>query len=159
MKAFEIIVGIVTILGFLITIWQLLSLSSRVKRIEEEARRKYKDKMDLVTVTSILSLIYDIQDDLTIKDDDGMSTDKLQLIIVKMRQLNDQIRESQNEMVVNRYGRTDHERLVAKVSSNLNVLRSIVSDPNSLDLRYISKDLQDLHDSMRMISNYLKKGE
>lgn len=153
----SIVADIATLIALVITIWQLIVVKNRLKSVEEETRNRYKETLDLIKVTEALNLIHTVQDDLTLSDGRRLSADSIKVAIIKMQRLNDLLIETQNDELVNKYGRFDHHKLVSSVSSNIVFLRDACqTDPASIDTRFICDNLQHLRDSIKLIEIHLK---
>lgn len=152
------IANIATLFGFLITIWQLVVMNNRLKNVEVETKRKYKATLDLLKARDILSLIHSIQDDLTLTDSRLLTSDRIKMVIVRMQYLYDYLIDTQDDELVKLYGRSDHQKLVLSVSSNINLLRDAYRDESfCLDTRFICENLQHLRDSIKLIETHLTK--
>ena len=149
---------ILTVVGFGLTVWQLVVVNNRLKNVEAETKRRYKSSLDLIKITETLSLIHFIQDDLTLPQGQLMTGDRIKLIIVRLQVLNDFLKDTQNDYLVKHYGRADHNRLVSTISSDINRLRTAFhDDPAAIDTRFIYENLQSLRDSIKLIETHLDK--
>lgn len=155
---FSIIADILTILAFLVTIWQLIVMKNRLNSVEIETKRKYKVSLDLLKIRDILSLIHDIQDDLTVSSAKQLTSDRIRTVIVRMQYLNDYLMDTRDDSLIKKYGRFDHQKLVSSVSSNINLLREASKEGESgLDTRFICENLQKLRDSIKLIETHLNQ--
>ena len=153
---FSVIADILTIVAFFITIWQLIVVHKRLKKVESETKRKYKATLDLIKIRDILGLIHAIQDDLTVSSLQELTTDRIRAIIIRMQYLNDFLMDTRDDKLINKYGRYDHQKLVSSVSSNISLLREASTDKNlCLDTRFICENLQNLRDSIKLIEIHL----
>lgn len=158
MSTLSLIANIVTLLAFIITIWQLVVMNGRLAKVEAETKRKFKVELDRLKVRDILSLIQSILDDFTVSGEQELTVDRIRMIIFKMQSLKDSLVDTNDNNLVNQYGRYDHAKLVSSISANLILLREACKEmPSSMDTRFICENLQNLRDSMKLIEKHFNQ--
>lgn len=142
----SIIADIITIIGFAITIWQLLAVKRDVKKAVE---RVYM-LQSLVSVTDGIRLVELIQTHL--------QQEEWTLSLFRLRELNKILLDLRTEEQLLLQARDTFLTDMSSVSSNLDYLyRLTTRNEHNTDVRFIVSNLQQIQDNLTLIKNYLKK--
>lgn len=128
MSTFSVIADIVTVLAFLITIWQLSSLRKMIKSREEKAKSQQLKSIYLASVSEALELIDIIQTYLISSED--------RLALLRMEDLNTILLEIKDESVVKQNARENFPKLLNEFVQRIISLREAVSCKEKYDSRF-----------------------
>ena len=102
----EIIASILTIVGFGLTVWQLLSFKKKLTRNSEEVKETQRNLIHLATVSEAIRLIELIQEHL-------MSSEN-KLALYRAQELNKVLNEINDEKVVKDNVRDNYSKILSR---------------------------------------------
>ncbi len=142
------IADIITLIGFVVTIWQLLSLKRMIRRKKEEAKQEQLSQMHLATVSEALSLIELIHEYLINTED--------RLALLKAEDLNKLLLEIRAESLVMQYARTNFPELLDNFTQRMIALRESIRCKDPYDSRFMMENMQYIHDNLKLVQQKLK---
>lgn len=148
MESFGIIADIVTLVGFTFTCWQLVALKRIIQKKKEEAKQEQIDQICLASVSEALSLIELIQEYLI--------NSEYRLALLKTEDLNKLLLEIKDEERIKRYTRDNFVELLDTFTQRLISLREAVSENEVYDSRFFMRNLQFIHDNLKLAQQKLK---
>lgn len=139
----------ITLLGFLITVSQLLSVGRKVKKVEEATKTRIENTLNLVVIVEMVNQIGSLQDNLRKKE--------WEMSIFKMSSLHVSLSEITPKKITNESVRPDFSRCVSRITSDLSILRDYQNQiPNENDVRSMLRNLDVLLENLKLIEQKLK---
>lgn len=148
----SIISAIITLIGLILTVCQLM-LISNVKKQVEDARKDTKERMDgilnISTLSSVISKIEHLQTHITSKN--------WEVSLLFMQEIHKCIIDISTNPIAEEVTRNDFSEAKQRLVSDLDTIRSIVSgDETNTDMRFIQNNLQTIIDNLQLIVINLK---
>ena len=146
----ETIASILTIIGFGITVWQLVSFKRKLDRNAEEAKTAQRQLIHLANVSDAIRLIELIQDHLLASE--------MRLALYRAQELNKVLNEINDEKVVRENVRDNYSKIRIAFSERLcNLQQSVAENDASYDPKYMLTSLQSISDNLQIVQKQLKK--
>lgn len=148
----SIISACITLIGFVLTVWQLY-LISNVKKQVKDARNETKERMDgilnISTLSGVIGKIEHLQTFLTNKN--------WEVSLLFMQEIHKCIIDISTNPITEKATRDDFSDAKKRLVSDLDTIRSIVSgDETNTDMRFIQNNLQTIIDNLQLIVITLK---
>lgn len=148
----SIISACITLIGFVLTVWQLY-LISNVKKQVKDARNETKERMDgilnISTLSGVIGKIEHLQTFLTNKN--------WEVSLLFMQEIHKCIIDISTNPITEKATRDDFSDAKKRLVSDLDTIRSIVSgDETNTDMRFIQNNLQTIIDNLQLIVINLK---
>lgn len=140
---------VVTVTGFIITLWQLVVVNMKVKKVEKATKTRIENTLNLVVIVEMVNQISSLQDDLR--------REQWEMSIFKMSTLHVSLSEIAPKKVTKECVRYDFDTCVSKITSDLSVLRDYRNQkPNKNDVRSMLRNLDVLLENLKLIEQKLK---
>ena len=140
---------VVTVIGFIITLWQLVVVNRKVKKVEKATKTRIENTLNLVVIVEMVNQISSLQDDLR--------REQWEMSIFKMSTLHVSLSEIAPKKVTKECVRYDFDTCVSKITSDLSVLRDYRNQkPNKNDVRSMLRNLDVLLENLKLIEQKLK---
>lgn len=140
---------IITILGFIITVCQLLVVGGKVKKVEQATKTRIENTLNLVVIVEMVNQIGSLQDNLRKKE--------WEMSIFKMSSLHVSLSEITPKKITIDNVRPDFSRCVSRITSDLSILRDYQNHvPGENDVRSMLKNLDVLLENLKLIEQKLK---
>lgn len=145
----ERIASILTIIGFGITVWQLISFKRKLDRNSEEVKNTQLKLIHLANVSDAIRLVEIIQEHL-------MSSD-LRLALYRAQELNKVLNDISDERVVKDNVRDNYSKIRISFSERLSSLQHAIHCEDVYDPKYMLDTLQSISDNLQIVQKHLKK--
>lgn len=145
----ERIASILTIIGFGITVWQLISFKKKLDRNSEEVKTTQRKLIHLANVSDAIRLIEIIQEHL-------MSSE-YRLALYRAQELNKVLNDISDERVVIENVRDNYRKVRISFSERLSSLQQAVHCKDEFDSKYMLITLQSISDNLLIVQKQLKK--
>lgn len=140
---------VVTVVGFGVTLWQLLVVNKKVKEVEEATKTRIENTLNLVVIVEMVNQISSLQDDLR--------REQWEMSIFKMSTLHVSLSEIAPKKITKECVRYDFDTCVSKITSDLSILRDYRNlKPNKNDLKSMLRNLDILLENLKLIEQKLK---
>ncbi len=140
---------VVTILGFVITLAQLLSVGRKVKKVELATKTRIENTLNLVVIVEMVNLISTLQENLRNED--------WEMSIFRMTNLHVSLSEIAPKSITKESVRYDFDHCVSQITSDLSILRDYRNQkPGKDEVRYMLKNLDILLENLKLIEQKLK---
>lgn len=150
LNVFSLIGSIVSILGFGITVYQIIGLKKVIADAEKQARMHLQGVIDLSLVSNRILLV-----DLIIKNLQGQ---EWALAHSRLQDLHSTILAINEKESLMSYRRRDFYKCILSLPQDLVILAELSSDSNKIiDLRALFEDLQIVRDNLTIIETHLKQ--
>lgn len=140
---------VVTIVGFGLTIWQLLSVGTKVKAVENATRTRIENTLTLVVVVEIIQLISSIHDNL--------QSEEWEKATYKLSNLHMSLSGITSHPIVKGNARDDFYKCVTQISLDLGILRNYKHDkPSAKQVQSMNRNLDVLLENLKLVEQKLK---
>lgn len=143
------IASILTIIGFGITVWQLISFKKKLDRNSEDVKDAQRQLMHLAKVSDAIRLIELIQEHLLESD--------IRVSLYRSQELNKVLNEINGEKVVRENVRDNYNKQMISFTERLNSLQQSVICKEEYDPRFFLETLQSISDNLQLVQKQLKK--
>ncbi|MBQ7273013.1 MAG: hypothetical protein IJR12_05335 [Bacteroidales bacterium] len=145
----EKIASILTIAGFGITVWQLISFKKKLDKNSEEVKDAQRQLIHLAKVSDAIRLTELIQEHLLACE--------LRLALYRAQELNKVLNDINDEKVVRNNVRDNYNIVRISFSERLTSLQQAVAEKESYDPQHMLKALQNISDNLQIVQKHLKK--
>lgn len=149
MRILEIIASILTIVGFGITVWQLVSFKRKLDSNAVEVKNAQKLLIHLAKVSDAIRLIELIQEHLLASD--------YRVALYRSQELNKVLNEINGEKVVRENVRDNYNKHMISFTERLNNLQLSVVCKQEYEPKYYLETLQSISDNLQLVQKQLKK--
>lgn len=140
---------IVTVIGFIITVYQLLLVNGKVKKVENATKTRIENTLNLVVIVEMVNQITSLQDDLR--------REQWEMSIFKMSALHVSLSEIAPKDITKESVRYDFGTCVSKITSDLSILRDYKNQkPEKNDIKSMLRNLDVLLENLKLIEQKLK---
>lgn len=140
---------VITIFGFGLTVWQLLSVKGKLKDVETATKTRIQNSLTLVGVVEILQLISALHD--------NIQNEEWEKSISRMSQLHMTLSGITPQTVVKTSTRDDFGKCVSQIPSDLSILRNFKkTKPSQPQIRSMERNLDMLVENLKLIEQKLK---
>lgn len=140
---------VITVMGFFITVCQLLYVGKKVKKVEKATKIRIENTLNLVVIVEMVNQIGSLQDNLRKKE--------WEMSIFKMSALHVSLSGITPKKITIDNVRPDFSRCVSRITSDLSILRDYQNQiPNESDVRSMLKNLDVLLENLKLIEQKLK---
>lgn len=145
----ETIASILTIVGFIITIWQLVVFGNKLKKNTNEVKEAQKQLIHLAKVSDAIRLIELIQEHLMEAD--------CRVALYRTQELKKALNEINGEEVVRNNVRDNYDKLLISFSERYNSLQQAVVRKEDYNPSFLLETLQGISDNLQLVQKQLKK--
>lgn len=145
----ETIASILTIVGFIITIWQLVVFGNKLKKNTNEVKEAQKQLIHLAKVSDAIRLIELIQEHLMEAD--------CRVALYRTQELKKALNEISGEIVVRNNVRDNYDKLLISFSERYNSLQQAVVRKEDYNPSFLLETLQGISDNLQLVQKQLKK--
>lgn len=145
----ETIASILTIVGFIITIWQLVVFGNKLKKNTNEVKEAQKQLIHLAKVSDAIRLIELIQEHLMEAD--------CRVALYRTQELKKALNEINGEGVVRNNVRDNYDKLLISFSERYNSMQQAVLRKEDYNPSFFLETLQGISDNLQLVQKQLKK--
>ncbi len=145
----ETIASILTIVGFIITIWQLVVFGNKLKKNTNEVKEAQKQLIHLAKVSDAIRLIELIQEHLMEAD--------CRVALYRTQELKKALNEINGEEVVRNNVRDNYDKLLISFSERYNSMQQAVLRKEDYNPSFLLETLQGISDNLQLVQKQLKK--
>lgn len=144
----SLISAIISDVGFALTIWQLCGLKKKIKTAADDAKKRYREALDLSQISKTIKLIEQIQT--------NANNHKWDLTLSQMQELQGVLIQISAEEDLQKFVRDDFDVCLMTMPSNMDKINELCKGAVNDDLRTLFLDLQNIKDNLLLIDANLK---
>lgn len=144
----SLISAIVSVAGFALTLWQLCGLKKKITTAADDAKKRYREVLDLSQISKTIKLIEQIQT--------NANNRKWDLILSQMQELHSVLIQISSKEDLRKFVRDDFDLCLMTMPSNMNKINELCKGTINDDLRTLFLDLQNIKDNLLLIDANLK---
>ena len=143
------IASILTIIGFFITVMQLISFKKKLDRNAQEVKDTQRNLIHLASVSDAIRLVELIQEHLMASE--------MRLALYRSQELNKVLNDISDEDVVKKNVRDNYNKIRASFSERLSALQQSILCKEDYDPKHMLDTLQSISDNLQIVQKQLKK--
>lgn len=142
------IASILTIIGFIITVWQLISFKKKLDRNAREVKDTQRNLIHLASVSDAIRLVELIQE--------HIMASELRLALYRSQELNKVLNDINDEEVVRKNVRDNYNKTRVSFSERLSALQQSILYKEYYDPKHMLDTLQNISDNLQIVQKQLK---
>lgn len=140
--------AIVSVAGFILTLWQVWGIKKKISDAAEDARKRLREVLDLSQISKTIKLIEQIQA--------NANSRKWDLAMSQMQELHSVLIQISSKEDLRKFVRDDFDTGLMTMPSNMNKINELCKGTRNDDLRTLFLDLQKIKDNLLIIDAHLK---